>query len=225
MIVFFLMFWVYGVVPHQFLTWADNELNWRSDKILFGPFDLLKSQQDGGWSPIRVNYVVLRTIAVGTTSLRSRATSGWAAWQRGEKQNAEKTPNARPSAAAREGGPDFMATTGANPPLRVPRRLHPPAGRRRLAHRPGQAEAVHPHRPVRVHHVRAASTSTRGSASIWCVPARSTKRSARSSRRRPQRQCDLHHRRRRVHPVRTLRRPVPHWCDHPRQDRRPAGRQ
>ena len=46
MIVFFLMFWVYGVVPHQFLTWADNELNWRSDKILFGPFDLLKSQQD-----------------------------------------------------------------------------------------------------------------------------------------------------------------------------------
>ena len=24
MIVFFLMFWVYGVVPHQFLTWADK---------------------------------------------------------------------------------------------------------------------------------------------------------------------------------------------------------
>ncbi len=95
MIVFFLMFWVYGVVPHQFLSWADNELNWRSDKILFGPFDLLKSQQDGGWSPIRVNYVVLRDlIAVGIYVV---ALAGniwmWAAWQkRGEKQNAEKTP-------------------------------------------------------------------------------------------------------------------------------------
>lgn len=35
--VFFLMFWAYGVVPHQWLTWADNELNWRSDAYLIGP--------------------------------------------------------------------------------------------------------------------------------------------------------------------------------------------
>ena len=35
--VFFLMFWVYGVVPHSFLTWADNELRWRSDAYLLGP--------------------------------------------------------------------------------------------------------------------------------------------------------------------------------------------
>ena len=35
--VFFLMFWVYGVVPHQWLTWADNELKWRSDAYLLGP--------------------------------------------------------------------------------------------------------------------------------------------------------------------------------------------
>jgi len=35
--VFFVMFWVYGVVPHQFLTWADNELKWRSDAYLLGP--------------------------------------------------------------------------------------------------------------------------------------------------------------------------------------------
>ena len=31
--VFFVMFWVYGVVPHLWLTWADNELNWRPDKL------------------------------------------------------------------------------------------------------------------------------------------------------------------------------------------------
>jgi hypothetical protein len=30
---FFLQFLFYGVVPHQFLAWADNELKWRSDKI------------------------------------------------------------------------------------------------------------------------------------------------------------------------------------------------
>jgi len=34
---FFLAFWAYGVVPHQWLTYADNELNWRSDAILIGP--------------------------------------------------------------------------------------------------------------------------------------------------------------------------------------------
>ncbi|HEX7166104.1 MAG TPA: hypothetical protein VF230_03890 [Acidimicrobiales bacterium] len=31
--VFTLMFLVYGIVPHQFLTYADNDLKWRSDKI------------------------------------------------------------------------------------------------------------------------------------------------------------------------------------------------
>jgi hypothetical protein len=35
--VFFLMFWVYGVVPHSWLAWADNELGWRSDAYLLGP--------------------------------------------------------------------------------------------------------------------------------------------------------------------------------------------
>lgn len=35
--VFALLFWVYGVVPHQFLVFADSELNWRSDRRLVGP--------------------------------------------------------------------------------------------------------------------------------------------------------------------------------------------
>lgn len=35
--VFALMFWIYGVVPHQFLVFADSELNWRSDRGLIGP--------------------------------------------------------------------------------------------------------------------------------------------------------------------------------------------
>jgi hypothetical protein len=35
--VFFFMFWVYGVVPHQWLTWSENELKFRSDAYLVGP--------------------------------------------------------------------------------------------------------------------------------------------------------------------------------------------
>jgi hypothetical protein len=31
--VFTLLFVLYGVVPHQFLNWADSGLEWRSDKI------------------------------------------------------------------------------------------------------------------------------------------------------------------------------------------------
>ena len=32
--VFTLLFMAYGVVPDRFLIWADNELNWRSDRNL-----------------------------------------------------------------------------------------------------------------------------------------------------------------------------------------------
>lgn len=35
--VFFILFWIYGTVPHQWLTYAEGELNWRSDKFLVGP--------------------------------------------------------------------------------------------------------------------------------------------------------------------------------------------
>lgn len=34
---FAMMFWAYGVVPHQWLTYAGNELNWRPDVQLVGP--------------------------------------------------------------------------------------------------------------------------------------------------------------------------------------------
>lgn len=39
--VFTLLFMLYGVVPHHWLAWADNELAWRKDKIgiPLGPLD------------------------------------------------------------------------------------------------------------------------------------------------------------------------------------------
>ena len=54
---FFLAFWAYGVVPHQWLTYADNELNWRSDAILIGPGATFL--QD---FPVAVNKQVIRDL-------------------------------------------------------------------------------------------------------------------------------------------------------------------
>lgn len=31
------MFFWYGIVPHQWLVWADNELNWNSGALILGP--------------------------------------------------------------------------------------------------------------------------------------------------------------------------------------------
>ncbi len=74
---FGMMFWSYGVVPHQWLTYADNELGWRSDKILLGPgeiFDVL---------PFTLTYLVIRDlIVVGIYGLGlTRHVFHWVHWQ------------------------------------------------------------------------------------------------------------------------------------------------
>ena len=83
MIVFFLMFWVYGVVPHQWLAWADNELNWRSDKLFVGPGGILKPQTQDGWNPITLNYVLIRDmLAVGIYGVGLTGNMKlWGMWQ------------------------------------------------------------------------------------------------------------------------------------------------
>lgn len=94
MIVFFLMFWMYGVVPHQWLAWADNELAWRSDKLFVGPGGILEPQTEGGWNPITLNYQVLRDlIAVVIYGVGLAANIAlWAVWQSRGKQAAEPEP-------------------------------------------------------------------------------------------------------------------------------------
>ena len=56
--VFFLSFWWYGVIPHQWLTFADNELLWRRDKVWYGPADVIDKL------PFSVSYLVLRDLIV-----------------------------------------------------------------------------------------------------------------------------------------------------------------
>jgi len=59
---FFVLFLAFGVVPHQFLDHADKDLGWRKDKLLLGPFDLLKPKAFGGNFPMTISYEAVRDI-------------------------------------------------------------------------------------------------------------------------------------------------------------------
>ncbi len=61
---FFVMFLAYGVVPHQWLTHVQNELGWQSDKMLFGPGDIFKSQAKGGNFPFDISYLQVGDVLV-----------------------------------------------------------------------------------------------------------------------------------------------------------------
>lgn len=89
---FFLIFWFYGVVPNQWLLWADNELNWRPDKILEGPGGIIATVL-----PFTVNYEHLRdliAVVIYVVALAGNV-AVWFIWQRrGERP---KTREPEPS--------------------------------------------------------------------------------------------------------------------------------
>ena len=90
--VFFVMFLAYGVVPHQWLTWVQNELGWRADKTVYGVGDIFKSQARGGWFPFDINWlqigdIIVLGIYVFFVALQCVM---WAQWQkRGTKKSTE----------------------------------------------------------------------------------------------------------------------------------------
>jgi hypothetical protein len=55
--VFFIMFWAYGVVPHQWLTLADGDWQWRPDRIIVGWGGFLQD-----WLPFEMSYQTMRDI-------------------------------------------------------------------------------------------------------------------------------------------------------------------
>jgi hypothetical protein len=61
--IFFVLFWLYGIVPHEFLTWADSELAWRNDKKIIGPEGTWASWF-GFWKdiPLTINKQVIRDL-------------------------------------------------------------------------------------------------------------------------------------------------------------------
>ena len=62
--VFAVLFIAFGVVPHQFIDHADKNLGWRKDKLIFGPFDLLKPKAFGGQFPFTLSYEAIRDTIV-----------------------------------------------------------------------------------------------------------------------------------------------------------------
>ena len=87
---FFLFVWFYGIIPHLWLTWADNELNWRPDKLLYGPGSVLKPQEFGGSFPMTVSYQTLRDIiaVLMYVVFLGAQIALWAWWQNRDKRAA-----------------------------------------------------------------------------------------------------------------------------------------
>jgi hypothetical protein len=92
--VFGIMLLVYGIVPHQWLTFADNELLWRPDKLLVGISSAgvvwgNDAKDIGGTGRILINYQAIRDIIA--TVIYVVALGGqmylWSVWQkRGRKK-------------------------------------------------------------------------------------------------------------------------------------------
>lgn len=101
--VFAIMLLVYGIVPHQWLNYADNELLWRPDKLLVGISSAgvvwgTDSKDLGGTGRILINYQAIRDIVV--TVIYVVALGGqmylWSVWQRrGRKKPGEVEETAR----------------------------------------------------------------------------------------------------------------------------------
>ena len=86
-VAFFAMFLAYGVVPHQWLTYAGNELGWRKDKIIFGPGDVIQK-----YVPFTVSYEAVQdAIAAGLYIVfLGIQIALWAMWQGRDKRNKPK---------------------------------------------------------------------------------------------------------------------------------------
>lgn len=97
--VFTLLFMAYGVVPHHWLAWADNELNWRKDSfgIPTGPLPFKNHTlfengiEFGGRGRILVSKEAIRDIiAVAIYGVFLIAhILGWLMWQRRGQKRAE----------------------------------------------------------------------------------------------------------------------------------------
>ena len=103
---FFLMFWAYGLVPHLWLTWAGNELGWRPDKIVYGPWDILKPQSMEGWLPVTITYQTLRDIIAVLIYVVLLVAQVWLwIWWQNRGKRAEAATAAKASATSEFGRP------------------------------------------------------------------------------------------------------------------------
>ena len=62
--VFGVLFLSYGIMPHQWIDHADKDLGWSKEKLVYGPFDILKPEAEGGWLPLTLQYEAIRDTVV-----------------------------------------------------------------------------------------------------------------------------------------------------------------
>lgn len=114
--VFGMMFLAYGIVPHQFLTWADGRLAWRGDAfgIPLGPLGALFKDTENHYISTKTNvlwphgitFFGRGRILVNKQHIRDAIAAGiyivflgvqiglWAAWQkRGKKASTAVEPS------------------------------------------------------------------------------------------------------------------------------------
>lgn len=81
----------WGIVPHQWITLADNEWNWRTDRIFVGPGGIFEANR---FQPLTISYAALRDLVVLViygVSLGLHVFH-WAHWQDRAKPKAEVVP-------------------------------------------------------------------------------------------------------------------------------------
>lgn len=80
--IFFLLFVVFGIVPHQWLTLAENEWSFRADR-LWDAWGLITPQSQGGWFPVDITLrVISDSIAAVIYIVYLGAMSNlWKVWQ------------------------------------------------------------------------------------------------------------------------------------------------
>jgi len=88
--VFFILFWAYGVVPHQWLMLADNEWSWRADVIVVGPGNILEVL------PFTITKQVLRDL-VAVVIYGVILVANVAVWMMWQNRGEEKAPEVEKS--------------------------------------------------------------------------------------------------------------------------------
>ena len=222
--VFALFLLVYGVVPHEWLTWADSKLGLREDKILLNT------------KPIKFSGRALRDIVAATLYIvfLGMNTVMWTMWQKRGTRQAEAGSGHRLSGTRRN-----LRLLPSSDQEGLKRHRHGPHRRQpadagvrdRLRAARGRPDCLtQAVKPKQFLHIdQAECILCEGCVDIcpWkCIHMVSTDAideavNTEQPGEDPQRPRGLRRRRRRLHPLRAVRRPLPHRRHHPRQGRRP----